>query len=521
MSRDHTVQEGYPTPTKDKGAGRSLAAYRAFILDVLLAVTCYGMIREGLYTEQLWLPVAAGIFALLFVTLFVGRYLEGITGPGWVLTALLAVLAGVKGVSLLWTASDILTVEETMRSSMYLATFLLSSGALCRRWQPGIFTDLVVLAVLPVCIYGLLQKAEPIRYPVTSIGGVRVDSTLGYANTTAIVMAMAVLLILARMSQVRNALLRGLYAVFALAYLTTLYLTVSRGGLGSMVIGVVVLLALTGRRLGTLVNLVLLAVPGLWLVRQINHTRGLMENVPDPQKLAAAGAFRTDLALALVAAFVLQLLYALLANRYSPGARVRRLIGAAVVCCALLGLLVGAGVLVEQHGGPVATYQALVNNPDSTRNVSDRLTSASIGFRKDYWEVAWQEWKAHPLTGSGAGTFQYTWLKHRPDYQGVKQVHNLYLEQGTETGLFAFLAIVGFAVYLVFHTVRQTLRADPAGERRLLLAGMSSAIVAYLVSSAFEWHWYIPSSTLLFFTLAGVAVKLASMREWDPGEEEP
>src|SRR5690606_16320521 len=104
----------------------------------------------------------------------------------------------------------------------------------------------------------------------------------------------------------------------------------------------------------TLVNLVLLAVPGLWLVRQINHTQGLMENVPDPQKLAAAGAFRTDLALALVAAFVLQLLYALLANRYSPGARVRRLIGAAVVCCALLGLLVGAGVLVEQHGGPVA-----------------------------------------------------------------------------------------------------------------------------------------------------------------------
>ncbi|MCL6437785.1 MAG: O-antigen ligase family protein [Rubrobacteraceae bacterium] len=499
--------------------GRSLVTYKALVLDVLLAATCYGMIRDGLYTEELWLPVAAAILALLFVTLFAERYFEDIPAPGWVLTGLLAVLAGIKGISLLWTTSDILTVEETVRSSMYLATFLLSVGALCRRWQPGLFMDLAALTVLPVCVYGLLQKADPIRYPVTSFGGVRVDSTLGYANTTALVLAMGALLIVARMTQMRNALVRAVYAVFALAYLTTLYLTVSRGGLGSMVIGAVVLLALTSRRLGTLANLALLAAPGLWLVRRIDHTRGLMENVPDPQKLAAAGAFRTDLALALVAAFLLQFAYAAVARRSTLSPTTRRRIGALVAALVVVAGLIGAGALVEKHGGPVDTYRTLINNPDSTRNVSDRLASASIGFRKDYWKVAWQEWKRHPLTGSGAGTFQYTWLKHRPDYQGVKQVHNLYLEQGTETGLFAFLAIVGFAGYLVFYTARATLRASPTGERRLLLAGMVAAIVAYLVSSAFEWHWYIPPSTLLFFTLAGVAVKLSSMKDWDAGEK--
>jgi len=41
----------------------------------------------------------------------------------------------------------------------------------------------------------------------------------------------------------------------------------------------------------------------------------------------------------------------------------------------------------------------------------------------------------------------------------------------------------------------------------------------YLLSSAFEWHWYIPPSTLLFFFLAGVAVKVASRTDWpEPGE---
>src|SRR3982750_3563834 len=65
--------------------------------------------------------------------------------------------------------------------------------------------------------------------------------------------------------------------------------------------------------------------------------------------------------------------------------------------------------------------------------------------RANYWQVAWDEWKEHPLTGTGAGTFMYTWLENRPGFGGVKQVHNVYLEQGTETGIGAFLALTSFA----------------------------------------------------------------------------
>jgi O-antigen ligase len=123
-----------------------------------------------------------------------------------------------------------------------------------------------------------------------------------------------------------------------------------------------------------------------------------------------------------------------------------------------------------------------------------------------------------PLTGTGAGTFQYTWLEDRPNLEGVKQVHNLYLEQGTETGVFAFLALLGF-VAVFWGTLGGPRGARPLGEHRLLLAGLVSTLVIYLASSVFEWHWYMPASTLFFFILAAVAAKAASRTDPAPATD--
>ena len=71
---------------------------------------------------------------------------------------------------------------------------------------------------------------------------------------------------------------------------------------------------------------------------------------------------------------------------------------------------------------------------------------------------------------------------------------------------------------LVGYTGRAAWRSGHQGERRLLLAGLGSALLVYLVSSAFEWHWYLPASTLFFFVLAAVAVKFASREDWGAAE---
>jgi O-antigen ligase len=175
-------------------------------------------------------------------------------------------------------------------------------------------------------------------------------------------------------------------------------------------------------------------------------------------------------------------------------------------------------VLVSKHGGVGQTYEALVSSSDQTEDATQRLASLSIGFREEYWQVAWEEWKERPLRGTGAGTFFYTWLQERSGTNAVRQVHNVYLEQGTETGVLAFLALVGFVAVLVGYTAKAAWHSGEHRERRLPLSGLVSALVVYLVSSAFEWHWYIPASTLYFFILAGIAVKFASRKDWGVSE---
>jgi hypothetical protein len=497
---------------KHRRPGRLLAVFEALVMLALFAITAYGMVKDGLYMDELWLPVAVVILVLLFVTLFVRGFYWDLPTVGVLLIGLLAALVAVKGLSMIWTISETETIKETLRSSVYLATFVLALAALTSGRQVGPLVDISVLVVAAVAGYGLLQKISPITYPVQSLDGVRVDSTIGYANTAALVMGMGVVLALARMGTLRNLLFRGLYAAIVLSFLIALYLTVSRGGIGSLCIGLIVCFVFGSSRLQMLANLLLLSLPGAWLLWQMRGLTAILgTGISRQQKIADGATFRNDLILALLVAFALQVLFAFLASRYEMAPAARRVLGIIVVAGGVLLALAGAFVVIS---GPGSSYGALFGNAGESGNVGQRLTSLDISSRGDYWKVALQAWKEQPLTGTGAGTFQYTWLEDRPSLKGVKQVHNLYLEQGTETGVFAFLALVGFACVLVGYVARAAWHSGPAGERRLLLAGLLSALVVYLVSSAFEWHWYLPASTLFFFVLAAIAVKFASREDW-------
>jgi hypothetical protein len=500
---------------KGRRTGRLLTIFKAIVLLALAAIAAYGMLKDGIYTEDLWLPVATGVLALLLVTLFVRGYYQDVPSAGWIMAGFLGALVGIKGLSMAWSISQTETINEVIRSSMYLAVFVVGLAALTSGRQVGPLMDICVLIITALAGYGLLEMIDPVQYPTASFDGVRIDSTLGYANSTAVVLGIGVTLALARTTAMRNALLRGLYAALTLALIFALYFTLSRGGIGSLVVGVIFLYALTSNRLQMLANLLLISAPGAWLLWRVQDLEGFMQaGASEQQRVAAGAAFSNDLIVALVAVFVLQAGYALLANRYELMSLGRRALGALVLGGAVLAVGVGAFVIVDRYGGIGQTYETLVSNPSQTENVGERLASLSIGNRAEYWPLAWEEWKQRPLTGTGAGTFQYVWLEYRPDTKGAKQVHNLYLEQGTETGVFAFLALVGFVVTLVGYSARATWRSQ-GGERRILLAGLVSALMVYLVSSFIEWHWYIPGSTLIFFLLAAITAKYASRKDWD------
>jgi hypothetical protein len=506
--REHLT--GTEDRDKHRRPGRLLAVFKGLVMLALLVVTAYGMLENGLYTDELWLPVAAGVLALLFATLFARGFYADLPQVGTLALALLAALVAVKGLSMVWTLSETETIKETLRASMYLAIFVMALGALTSGRQVGPLMDISVLVVAAVAGYGLLQKVKPTDYPVQSLDGVRVDSTIGYANTTAVIIGMGVVLALARMASLRNFAIRGLYAALTLSFLIALYLTVSRGGIGSLGLGVILLFVLGTQRLQMLANLLLVALPGAWLWWRMQSLPGLLETgVPPQEKIADGTAFRNYLIIALLAAFALQALYTLLINRYELKPAARRALEIAAVAGLVLVACAGTLVVAGNYGGPGAA--------DESGNMAGRLASLDISSRGDYWRVGWEAWKEHPFTGTGAGTFQYTWLEDRPSLKGVKQVHNLYLEQGTETGIFAFLALLGFVAVLLGYTARAAWRSRK--ERRLLLSGLVCALAVYLISSAAEWHWYIPPSTMFFFVLAAIAMKFASREDWGAEEE--
>jgi O-antigen ligase len=281
-----------------------------------------------------------------------------------------------------------------------------------------------------------------------------------------------------------------------------------------------VLFTLGGRRLEMFGSLLLVAGPLVWMVWQVQGLDTFFDYVSDESLRAADGtAFRNYLLVAVIQAFLLQTIYAFLVGRYELTPILRRSLGIAAVVAVLVGTGALGYVVFEEQQGSNEVLGAFSRKIENTEDVRDRLTSLSSNSRSTYWRVAWEEWKEHALTGTGAGTFQYTWLENRPGFGGVKQVHNIYLEQGTETGIVAFVALAGFAVLLLSYVAWAAWRA--IGDRKVLLAGLTGAMAVYLISSALEWHWYIPPSTIYFFILAGAAVKLAARTEPPSPDEVP
>ena len=516
VGRAHGGHGGEVFSEKKRTAGRNLTIFKSLVLAMLVVITLYGMLNRGLAGVELWLPVAAAVLGLVFITLLVVDYFADVPRIAWVLVGLLVVLVAVKGLSLTWSIGRTETIQELLRSSMYLAAFALAAASLSSWRLVGPFVDGMNLIAGVVAGYGVLQKVNSVEYPSNTPDGVRVGSTLEYANTVAVVLGMGIALGLGRLTQLRNPVARGLYAVLILVFGVILYLTFSRGGMLAMAAGLVVLFAVSGRRLEMFGSLLLVSGPLGWLVWRVQGLDTFFEYVSEEAPKAADGAtFRNYLIVAAVQTFLLQTIYAFLVGRYELTPALRRSLGIAAVV-ATLAVVGTVGYMV--YGGQQGSEEllgAFSRKVEDTEDVRDRLTSLSSNSRSNYWRVAWEEWKEHPLTGTGAGTFQYTWLENRPGFGGVRQVHNAYLEQGTETGVVAFLALTGFAALLLGYAAWAAwrVRSGEAEERKVLLAGLTAAVAVYLVSSALEWHWYIPPSTLYFFILAGVTIRLAARTE--------
>jgi O-antigen ligase len=153
---------------------------------------------------------------------------------------------------------------------------------------------------------------------------------------------------------------------------------------------------------------------------------------------------------------------------------------------------------------------------------TQRLTLVSAATRITLWKIAWENFREHPLTGTGGNTYQLIFEQNRPANfpQSTKYAHSVWLSLLSDTGIFSFVAFAAFSVgclCLAFYNAFSTTRTTRS---RALLAGSAAALTAYLASSTIDWNWYISASTLPFFALAAVAAGTTPRRS-ERNEEQP
>jgi hypothetical protein len=282
-------------------------------------------------------------------------------------------------------------------------------------------------------------------------------------------------------------------------------LTQSRGGLIAAAVGVVVFIALAPNRVEKLGTCLLAAGGSAALVA------GGLDRVAIRQGLTSATEHHqaTVLALAIVlvcgGVAVAQLGLGLLARHASLPALLRPSVRRARAL-----LVISAGVLVVVALAvhvPARLHHAWDNFKSTSAAVSAGAThfgATSGEGRYQFWTAGVNSASAHPLTGSGPGTFQLDWLPRAHIDIYVTNAHSLYVETYAELGLIGLVLLVAFLLAALTLLVRQVTAST--GAERTRAAAVAAALCAFAVGSASDWFWQMPVIPAAILLLLGACL---------------
>lgn len=146
-----------------------------------------------------------------------------------------------------------------------------------------------------------------------------------------------------------------------------------------------------------------------------------------------------------------------------------------------------------------------------------RKGATSVSARFDYWKAALQNTAAHPLLGSGPGTFMRPYARLKaPDAEMARLVHNDYLQQFSDSGVpggLAYLVWVLGSVGLAWNRLRKS--PSP-----ILITALLLGVSAWLTQGLSEFSLYVPPLAWTAFTLLGIALGLPRVSPSTPATHE-
>lgn len=455
---------------------------------------------EGLYGLVERQRAAVILSWALLLTAAVGLIPRSLPrGPGIAVLAGLAGFAAWTAVSLNWTSSAEMTLTETARAGMYLCVLaLVALGLDERTWRAALGGVLAGGAI--VCCVALgsrltidasnLQGAEDAR---------RLFQPFGYWNAVGSWAAMTSALAIAISAHTRPLALRAA-ALSALPVAgLALGLTYSRAAVGAAAAGIVVLILLSRNRWTAATHSAIGLVLTLGLMVITRRYPEIAEGSGTKGAVSVVAAIIVAVALAGVAAVATGRL-GLDAVRL-PRRAGRIALASTGVIAVLAAVTAGAAL------GPRAWDQFQTVAPEPA-DPAQRLTNLNTS-RSGQWRVALDQFRDEPTTGTGAGTFEYTWNQRGDTSEFVRDAHSLYLESLAELGVPGLLALLVFLGGLAV-TVALAWRAAAGHADRGLIAGGAAALVAWFVGAGVDWLWESTGVTLFMLSVAGILIACRS-----------
>ena len=487
------------------GRVRSVAA----VLPALLPGACVVLLafQAGGYFPSSWAPLAAvAIIALAVRLVTVERPFAGLSPASAVAGAALALFGVWILLSSTWSDATGRALVEFGRLLAYLAVFVLCASLAPRENRLSWAIRGVAVAILVVCIAALISRLRPDILSEEGILAGRLDYPITYWNALGMLGSIGVVLGLHLTASDQEPWpVRVLAAAIPPVAAVTVYFTLSRGGISAGVAGIVIYLLLGSSRATPGALLALIPACFIALTHAYDADLLVTADFTSAAGRAQGRDVATVLLLCTAGAVALRAL-ALLIDRALesvPGPGRLPLAGRIGIVAVTLFIAVTVAVAAGAPGYAHRQIDAFLNAaPEAApSDVRQRLTVVSNNGRVAHWRVALDAFRAEPLHGNGAGTFQNLWNRDRRSTVQVVDAHSLYIETLGEMGIVG-LALIGTALIAILVGLVMRLR----GPGRPASAAVLAATVAWALHAGVDWDWELAAVTVWVFGLGGIAL---------------
>ena len=444
----------FPLKTKKQSLHikRDTGLFVNLIQGVFLLVVFLAPLFYGLYHEEDFLPFAIIIGLMMLSYLYFNKK-EGLVFDKFDLLGI--ALCTAYFISMFNAADLRLGYLGLMKYSAFFAVFYLARRLFKEEQDKLKLTNVVLLALTVSAVIGIIQKIIYHQY--------RMSGTFTYANSFAIMLVVAMIILIMSFITSSNRLFKYAYAACSYICLVSLLSTGSRGGLFVYGISLLLLIILTKNRLELIKNLVILHFFSLVGLAILFKFSGL-------------------------SFFVLFIIVGI-GNTFLMSISMQQLKIRKIVLVTVPIIIMGLFYVYMQYPLEIPLSRITkINFSDITRLV----------FYKDALKIFAENW----LIGLGANSWTLLYYAVQTYPYISKEVHSSIFRLLVEIGLVGIITAVTFVGVVLFNFVKRMFKREVTEFEK----GLFIAVLAMLVHSTIDFDLAFSSFVIYLFMFMGLLV---------------